>query len=242
MTNSATPTEPRRRTPRRGALLVGALLVLGWGFVLAQYRLSPTAPAVVLGLAWMALVLGGWFLWRVSQSGRADGDDPELDDAAWFRPTGALGELALEKQSLLKAIKEIEFDHALGKMSDADAEAMERLYRGRAIEVIKAMDALAAGDGGGVRAEIERELRARLEVERKGKGRGRSKAKGKAAASAPSKLDDAASAEARDDAAPAEARDDAAPTEARDDAAPDASAAAPAEPGTSTDAKEHVAS
>jgi len=231
MTSSAKQTDGRRgaaatgqdgaiasrRAPvrRPGTGLVAlAALVLGWGFILAQHRLEVTVPMVVLSLGWLALVFGAWCLVRAAQ-GAPDDDD---DDDAWFLPTGKLGELQLEKQSLLKALKEIEFDQQLGKMSDADALAMARMYRGRAIEVIKAIDALegrgaASGDaaGWGVRAEIERELRARLEIEAKGRLKGKAKAqaaKKKAAAGAAAPAEGTAEQAPEPTSAAGDARDE----------------------------------
>jgi hypothetical protein len=85
---------------------------------------------------------------------------------------------------LLKAIKEAEFDHEMGKLSKADADELVTMYRGRAIEVIKELDVMGeetageAGNGkGDVRARIAKEVKARLEV--KGQKKAEKAEKGK---------------------------------------------------------------
>ena len=101
-------------------------------------------------------------LWRTGAA-VAMVDDAEAA-ASWGRPIGPRTELEREKKTLLKAIKEAEFDHQMGKLSKADADHMMAVYRARAIELIKALEQTA---GGSVREQIERELRARLEVDAK---------------------------------------------------------------------------
>ncbi len=76
-------------------------------------------------------------------------------------------ELEREKRTLLKAIKEAEFDHGMGKLSKRDADEMIATYRARAIEVIKELERLEAGEAGTVRERIEREVKARLELDGK---------------------------------------------------------------------------
>jgi hypothetical protein len=68
--------------------------------------------------------------------------------------------LALEREKalVLRSIKELEFDRAMGKLSDKDFEEMGGRLRARAISLIKQLD-----DGGaGYRDLIERELKARV--------------------------------------------------------------------------------
>jgi len=62
-----------------------------------------------------------------------------------------------QKTIVLRAIKEFEFDRAMGKVSDADFEEMTGRLRARAAGLIKQLEA-----GDGYRALIERELAARL--------------------------------------------------------------------------------
>src|SRR5678816_990784 len=169
MTSSVTPTDgpegsrPAMDPDRRVRLaVIAAALVAGWGFILWAHRFRFAAPVVFLWLGWLAVVAGVHYLWR---TGTATAD-PTDEDAAWWRPTGARDELEREKRSLLKAIKEVEFDLQTGKMTEKDAQEIMRVYRGRAIEVIKAIDELdATGGKRSARQQIERELKARLAIE-----------------------------------------------------------------------------
>ena len=63
-----------------------------------------------------------------------------------------------EKTLVLRSIKELEFDRAMGKVSDADFEEMGRRLRARAIRLMKQLDVEAVD----FLAVIERELEERL--------------------------------------------------------------------------------
>jgi zinc-ribbon domain len=62
-----------------------------------------------------------------------------------------------QKTLVLRAIKELEFDKAMGKVSEADFQEMTDRLRTRALGLIKQLEA-----GDGYRELIERELSARL--------------------------------------------------------------------------------
>ena len=64
-----------------------------------------------------------------------------------------------EKTLVLRSIKELEFDRAMGKVSDEDFVDMVGGLRSRAMSLIVQLD---AGEEGGYLDLIERELRARL--------------------------------------------------------------------------------
>jgi zinc ribbon protein len=49
-------------------------------------------------------------------------------------------ELEREKQALLKALKELDFDHQMGKVSDKDFADISSTYRARAIRVMRQLD------------------------------------------------------------------------------------------------------
>jgi hypothetical protein len=145
----------------RGTAL--AALVVGWVFIAWQNHFHITAPVVVVCLAYLAVVATVYNLWRTGAAAVNPGDDE--GDSTWAKPTGRLGELEREKRTLLKAIKEAEFDHQMGKLSKRDAEDMIRVYRARAIEVIKDIEHAGAGAAGTPREQIMREVRARIEVD-----------------------------------------------------------------------------
>jgi hypothetical protein len=71
-------------------------------------------------------------------------------------------ELEREKLLTLRAIKELEFDRAMGKMSAADFDEMAGRLRARAMFLMRRLDA----GSGGYREVIERELEARVSRER----------------------------------------------------------------------------
>ena len=79
----------------------------------------------------------------------------------WKRPplAGGRTRLALEreKQLVLRSIKELEFDFAMGKMSQADFDEMSGRLRHRALGLMRQLDA-----GGGYREQIENEIEKRL--------------------------------------------------------------------------------
>ena len=68
-------------------------------------------------------------------------------------------ELEREKQLVLKAIKEIEFDYQMRKIAERDYRDMVERYRNRAMRLISELDA-----GGDYRGLIEKELKMRLEL------------------------------------------------------------------------------
>jgi len=156
----AAPPDPSRWL-RRG-LFVG-VLALGWLFILWQNRFYFTAPTVFVCLGFLALVSTVYALWRTGVVVVAE--DADEIDSTWGRPIGRRSELEREKKTLLKAIKEAEFDREMGKLSKVDAEQMIAVYRMRAIEVIKEIDQMDAGSAGTVREQIEREVKARLELD-----------------------------------------------------------------------------
>ena len=65
--------------------------------------------------------------------------------------------LEREKQLSLRAIKELEFDRAMGKLSEADFKEMSGRLRVRATRLMRQLDA-----GAGYRDQIERDLEKRI--------------------------------------------------------------------------------
>ena len=69
-------------------------------------------------------------------------------------------DLEREKALTLRSIKELEFDRAMGKLSDQDFEQMAGRLRARAMGIMKQLEAGASV----YREEIEKELAARLKT------------------------------------------------------------------------------
>lgn len=70
----------------------------------------------------------------------------------------ARAEMEREKQLVLRSIKELEFDRAMGKLAEADFTELTARLRGRALRLMQQLDA----DEAAPRARIEAELAARL--------------------------------------------------------------------------------
>lgn len=180
MTSSERPTEPSRPPGARARgglplppwLLAAVVVPPGWVYVLHNQRWHLTASAVMLMLCWLAIVATGFWGMRMALSAATDTDE------GWFSVRGRRDELEREKRSLLKAIKEIEFDLETGKLSKDDAAALTVSYRARAIEVIKAIEAVDAEASAkprevSVREQILADARARSAVDKKAKKKSR---------------------------------------------------------------------
>jgi ribosomal protein L40E len=142
----------RRRIPTLVLALAGAAATLGYGLAVA--RMQPNAELVMLALGGFALTLCAVAFYRML--------DPLLRPEA--APTGGplaeparLRELEREKQAVLKAIREIELDFQMRKISEADHKEMTQRYRARAMRLIRELDA-----GDDYRTLIEQELKHRL--------------------------------------------------------------------------------
>jgi hypothetical protein len=81
---------------------------------------------------------------------------PEEDKAGMVGQRTRLA-LGREKMLALKSIKELEFDKAMGKLSEADWHEMSGRLRARAARIMRQLDA-----GAGYRDQVERDLAKRL--------------------------------------------------------------------------------
>ena len=138
---TGTPGTPGASDTRRRVLLLAggalgaAVVVLGLLVTVFEARLD--APTIALAAAAAALVyaLGQLYamVWalsrpdRVAQVGQAAGSFTQA-------------ELRDEKRRLLRAIKELEFDFGMGKLSQIDHDTVIATYRLRAIEVMRALE------------------------------------------------------------------------------------------------------
>lgn len=203
---------------RKILLIAGSLLLAGWLVILLVNRWHVTAPVVFLGLGWFALVLCGRAFFWAAQVASTEGTEPE---SAGFELTADRQvELEREKRALLKAIKEVEFDREMGKMSEADAAEITRVYRARAIDILKELEGAGDGDGNhvssSVDSQIEREVRARLALAGVA-ARAKAKAKEASPETPVAEVSPAVSAPAEE---PAVEAVEAAPESTDDDAAP----------------------
>ena len=115
------------------------VVAIGVGVYAASVGGRSSTPFLVA--ATLAL---GWIFWLLFRAAQALVREPDVGDNVVA--TGRRRkELEREKQSLLKALKELEFDHEMGKVSQKDFEDIGALYRARAIGVMRRLDD-AGGD------------------------------------------------------------------------------------------------
>jgi hypothetical protein len=82
----------------------------------------------------------GWIVWLAFHAAQALVKDAPAVDAGAVVTGKRRKELEREKQSLLKALKELDFDHQMGKVSDKDFADISATYRARAIRVMRQLD------------------------------------------------------------------------------------------------------
>lgn len=142
------------------SLLAGFALA---GFVLILYvhHFSLSPSVLILTAAWLGILGSGYYLWIAGLMVAAGDQESEGFHLARNRTE----ELLAEKQALLKAIKEVEFDHLMKKLSDEDAAALSQFYRRRAVEILKELDSDPGADETlSIAERIERDIRAQAKV------------------------------------------------------------------------------
>jgi len=121
--------------------------------------MGPLIIAALLGLACAMLVLQPLF--GLDRAGR-DADE---------RPPVALAEVAERERLAKQALLEVDFDHRLGNLGDADYAALRARYERRALAALKARFERERT----LDEEIERQLDALRKQNTQGKAAGRSK-------------------------------------------------------------------
>jgi hypothetical protein len=136
------PAEPKA-APRigRGSALLRwgswALAIAGWAaLLLLVLRARLGAPTAVLFATGVALLFALWWIGRTFFALASDPPSPRSTEVTGARRR----ELEREKRALLIAIKELEFDHALGKLTASDFAALSGRYRARAVAVLRQLD------------------------------------------------------------------------------------------------------
>lgn len=128
--------------------LIGATIVV---FV---SRGQTPSGIILLSLIVFTAAIVGVATWR-TLAPLAGKDDPTSPQILGGRTRAAIER---EKALVLRTIKELEFDRAMGKVSDKDFAEMSTRLRSRATGLIRQLDA-----GSGYRETIEREIQKRLE-------------------------------------------------------------------------------
>ena len=155
---AAASPPPGRATPVEGGirpwhlLLVATVIAIAVGVFATQgtSTVNTVAVAVAIGtVAWVAATAARTVAPLVA---------PEMGEQTEM--VGGRTRAALEREKLLvlRSIKEVEFDRAMGKISDADFNEVAGRLRARAAGLLRQLDA----DSSGYRALIERELATRV--------------------------------------------------------------------------------
>ena len=149
--SSETSTEARTFRPWHLFVLVGLL-----ASTVGVLVIRPNDP-VVLALLVAAIGSAAWVgftlyrtLWPLAA--------PEFQDRTEIVAGRTRAAIEREKTLVLRALKELEFDRAMGKVAPADFQDMSGRLRARAITLLQRLDVALPG----YRDEIESELARRL--------------------------------------------------------------------------------
>jgi len=148
--SSATSTEPQPLQPWQFFTLAGLM-----GATIVVFLSDGQSPAAIILLSFVIFGAAavGVAAWRMF-SPLAGEDAPAGPQIFGGRTRAALER---EKSLVLRSIKDLEFDHAMGKVSDKDFAEMGARLRGRAAGLLRQLDA-----GSGYREAIQMELDKRL--------------------------------------------------------------------------------
>jgi hypothetical protein len=148
--NSATSTDPQSLQPWQFFTLAG---LVGATIVVFLSEGQTPAGIILLSLIIFGAAAVGAAAWRTFSplSG--------LDEPAGPQLFGGRTRAALEREKslVLRSIKDLEFDHAMGKVSDKDFSEMGARLRSRAAGLIRQLDA-----GTSYRQAIETEIERRV--------------------------------------------------------------------------------
>lgn len=94
-------------------------------------------PALFFAISSVAAIAALVTIWNSLRVALGGGPGVVIETARDLPDHAALVE---EKNSLLRAIKDLEYEHAVGKISDADHQRLDRAYRARAKQVLSQLD------------------------------------------------------------------------------------------------------
>ncbi len=145
---------------KRLYLIASALVAVAVGAYASISLGRFTASVVLLSLCAVALTWVAWLLVRLANALVKEPEGGELLLATGRRRK----QLEREKQMLLKALKELEFDHQMGKVSEADFNEIGDQYRKRAMRAMRQLDLIEADTD--YRKLVERDLAVRKKQEK----------------------------------------------------------------------------
>jgi hypothetical protein len=148
--SSATSTDPQALQPWQFFTLAG---LVGATVVVFMSEGQSPAGIIILSLIIFGAAAVGIAAWRTF-SPLASANEPIGPQVFGGRTRAALWR---EKTLVLRSIKDLEFDHAMGKVSDKDFSEMSARLRGRAAGLIRQLDS-----GTSYRQAIEAEIEKRV--------------------------------------------------------------------------------
>ena len=168
--SSATSTEPQPLAPHRAGVRDGDSALTPWQFFTLAGLVGATivvflsegqSPAgiIVLSLIIFGAAAVGVAAWRMF-SPLAGIDEPVGPQIFGGRTRAALER---EKSLVLRSIKDLEFDHAMGKVSDKDFAEMGARLRARAAGLIRQLDS-GTNYRQAIQAEIDKRVGPRPET------------------------------------------------------------------------------
>lgn len=94
----------------------------------------PVVFMIIAGLGLLAALVALWHSARAAMDGGSAPGERRVD------PGAERASLLEQKQMLLRSLKDLELEHELGKLSDADYERLKEHYRGQARHVLRDLD------------------------------------------------------------------------------------------------------
>ena len=151
MTSSATSTE-RRAPENRGAFHAWHFFVLlGMAGATAAVMVSrETHPAALLLLS--AAVIAAGFV-AIAVTGAVSGFLKRTPEEVTLPPHARVA-LEREKKLVLRSIKELEFDRAMGKVSEQDFSAISSRLRARALTLMQDLERVEASEPAATPAKV----------------------------------------------------------------------------------------
>ena len=130
----ASTNSPPRDPLSRHVPAVGAAVVVGAAIPIGLLRGAPTVVLWVAFALLSAAVLIFWEALRTALDPAAPGDDDDTD------AEGVPSDLEARKRAALKALKDIEFERAIGRLSEEDHKELDAKYRAEARAAMRAID------------------------------------------------------------------------------------------------------
>jgi hypothetical protein len=150
---AAAPPRPSSasKVPVTFLAILGIAVLLAVSLVLGDGLFFLVAAACVLGLSLYAI-------WRLIAALAGEDEDPAADESKALRRRR---DLVNTKETALKIVQELEFDHQLGRISDADYQTLAGPVKQAALAAIKGVE----DEQNTYRDVVESELAKRLRAE-----------------------------------------------------------------------------